>query len=83
MNKALNVFFFLAVGFSALMPFIAACNRASPVHKPVEVDKTTYERVFLECLKAAKGPNSITAAGNDADEVVSWCRWSAKDIASK
>lgn len=48
-----------------------------------EVDKATYERVFLECIKAAKGPNSITAAGNDTDEVVSWCRFSAKDIASK
>ncbi len=55
--------------------------------KPRKVKKERYnkqvqEKVFIECLKSVpQGPNAITAAGNDWDEVVQECRIAAAVIA--
>lgn len=38
---------------------------------------------FMKCVETAKGPNSLTASGNDLDEAIIECRHSAREIAEK
>jgi hypothetical protein len=45
-------------------------------------DKEMQHTIFLACLKhLPKGPEHLTASGNDWDEVVAECRVSAEIIA--
>lgn len=43
-------------------------------------DKDRREQAFLLCLSRAQNPSNITAAGNDADEVIESCSDSAREI---
>lgn len=71
----------VGVLISALMPIYACYER--PKYVPPEIDKAVFERVFLKCVETAKGPNSLTASGNDMDETIAECRHTAREVAEK
>jgi len=71
----------VGVVISALMPIYACHER--PKYVPPEIDKAVFERVFLKCVETAKGPNSLTASGNDLDETIAECRFTARQVAEK
>ncbi len=57
-------------------PLVAASGYAR------KCDEVKRERVFFECLeKLPKGPDHLTAAGNDWDETIFACRMTADSFA--
>lgn len=83
MNKLLNTVFFGTLAVAACAPLFAIGCYKPPVYIIPEIDKVVFERVFLKCIETAKGPNSLTASGNDLDEAIDMCRVSARQIAEK
>lgn len=47
-------------------------------HGPLVTDTCLYHALLVDCLREAKrGPEVLTAAGNDGDEVIEACREAA------
>ena len=81
MNKLLNTVFFGTLAITACAPLFAfACYQ--PPKEP-EMNKAVFERVFLKCVETVKVPNSLAASGNDMDESIAECRFTARQVAEK
>lgn len=67
----------------AFLILVGACQ-GGPVYKDTyELDREMAKEIFLKCIESSHAPNSITAAGNDADEVVDQCRAAAHSISGR
>jgi len=82
-NKLLNTVFFGTLAIAVCAPLFAFACYQPPTPKEPEIDKAVFERVFLKCMETVKVPNSLAASGNDMDESIAECRFTARQVAEK
>lgn len=70
------------VFFVALLA-LAGCTKDPYYRWEDECDAAQRERVFIACVVASRGPDSLTASPNDGAEVIDECSDAARRIACR
>jgi|AGFS01.1.fsa_nt_gi hypothetical protein len=71
----------IAIALLVVPFFSQADNRLPNTKYEVKMDQTAYERVFIKCVDAFKGPEKTTF--NDLDEAIEACEKAARKIAMR